>query len=357
MDIILVLLSLVLGGFFLYVSGDILVENSKRLGQRLKVDPILIGLTVVAFGTSAPELFVSVQSALSGQPDLALGNVVGSNITNVLLILGLSAVICPISISKRTIIKDIPVMIAASVLFLLLSLDLLISRFDAMLMLACMFIYLKYEINLAKKETEKFSTEHEAGSDNIKNNEIIYIIASLLGLMLGSKLLIYGATKIAMYLGISELVIGLTIVAVGTSLPEVVTSCIAAKKGESSIAIGNVVGSNIFNILTVMGAASFLKPVPVALAALSFDIPIMIFSALICLPIVMTEKVITKAEGKLLLGLYITYLVYLTLIAKEHASVPVLSEIMLVFILPLAALYYYQFRENKKSKQVDSCST
>ncbi len=219
--------------------------------------------------------------------------------------------------------------------------------------LKLMFLYLRYEINLAKSEKDKFSDiacDDGNNNTNSKNNEIMYIIFSLFGLMFGSKLLIYGATKVAVFLGISELVIGLTIVAVGTSLPEVVTSCIAAKKGESAIAVGNVVGSNIFNILVVMGVTSLLKPVSVAVAALSFDIPIMIFSALICLPIAMTEKTITKAEGKLLLALYFAYLIYLTLIAKEHASVPVISEIMLAFILPLAAFYYYQFRSNKNSK-------
>jgi len=352
MNSILIILSLVSGAAFLYIAGDILVENSKRLGLRLKIDPLVIGLTIVAFGTSAPELFVSAQGALTGQTDIALGNVVGSNTTNILLILGLSAIINPITIAKRTIVKDIPIMVATSFLLLLFSLDLVIGRLDGIILILGLILFCVYEIRLSKisKSIDTMEEIADVIEDSLPKNEIYYILGALVGLMFGSKLLIFGSTEIARSFGISELVIGLTIVALGTSLPEVVTSCLAAKKGESSIAIGNVVGSNIFNVLGVMGISSTLSPIPVPLAALSFDIPIMIFSSLICLPIVYTDKKITKSEGILLLGLYVFYIIYLILISKEHATVPVISEITLAFIIPLSLYYYLKSKKIWESK-------
>ncbi len=351
MSLILVLTSLIVGAFILFVAGDSLVDNAKSLGLKLKIDPMIIGLTVVSFGTSVPELFISAQGVLFGQSEIAIGNVVGSNITNVLLILGLSAALSPIKISKRTINKDIPVMIGVSMLFLLLSLDLVVSRLDGLVMFGLLIFLTRYEINSVKKskrEEVQIATEDVLESNGFQK-ELLYIFASLVALLIGSKLLIFGATEIARAFGISELVIGLTIVSIGTSLPEVVTSCVAARKGESELAIGNVVGSNILNVLGVMGICSMLKSVPVPLAALSFDIPILLFSAAACLPIVITDRKITRGEGLLLLGLYVSYIIYLILVAKDHASTPVISELLLVFILPLAAYYLFN---NKKSRRI-----
>lgn len=345
MNTLIILLSILLGGTLLFVCGDILVENAKRIALRFKIDPIVIGLTIVAFGTSAPELFVSVQSAWGGKSDIALGNVVGSNIVNILLILGVSAAISAIRVTRRSIQKDIPIMVGVSLLMLLLSLDLVISRIDGALLFILLISYIFFELktanNLEDADVVDPLVESISSTSTLKI-ESLGVIGSLIGLMAGSKLLIYGATEIALYMGISQLVIGLTIVAVGTSLPELITSCIAAKKGESAIALGNIIGSNIFNILGVLGISSILSPIPVPLAALSFDIPIMIFSSLICVPIIVTENKITKGEGLMLLAYYSVYIIYLTLLAKEHATIPIVSEIMLVFVLPFAAFYYFR---------------
>ena len=349
MDFFYIILSISTGAAILYFGGDVLVENSRRLGLRLKIDPMVIGLTIVAFGTSAPELFVSAQGALLGKTDLALGNVVGSNITNILLILGLSSIINPIKIVKRTYLKDIPIVVAVSVLLLILSLDLNISRIDGIILLFFFATYTILEIKQAKKNKNLVTTDEsiEILSTSSSKKEILLITASLLGLMLGSTIFIYGATKIALMFGISELVIGLTIVSVGTSLPEIVTSCVAAKRGENEIAVGNIIGSNIFNILSVMGITSLLYPVPVPLAALSFDMPIMIFSALACFPVVMTDLKIKRSEGILFLLFYIAYVTYLILISKEQANIPVVSEITLAFILPLALFYFKNLKVKK----------
>jgi len=240
-------------------------------------------------------------------------------------------------------------MVGVSLVFLFFSLDLVIGRVDGLIMFVCLIVYIWNEIKNSKVVTEDLSVGEirEIVEDTLPKNEGYYIVASLVGLMLGSKLLIFGATEIATSLGISELVIGLTIVAVGTSLPEIITSIIAAKKGESSIAIGNVVGSNIFNVLGVMGLSTMLTPVPVPLAALSFDIPIMIFSSLACLPIVLSEKRISRSEGFVLFSLYVLYVSYLILIAQEHASAPVLSEITLAFVIFLGASYYFDYKKRK----------
>lgn len=345
----IILLSILIGGALLFFAGDLLVENARTLGLRLRIDPMVIGLTIVAFGTSAPELFVSVQGALLGNSDLALGNVVGSNITNILLILGLSAWIKPITIVKRTYLKDIPIVVAVSVFLLILSLDLTISRIDGIILLIFLIAYTVLEIRQAKQDKNLVETEEslEILSKARSQKEIMMILVALVGLMIGSYFLIYGATQIATAFGVSELVIGLTIVAVGTSLPEIVTSCIAAKKGQSEIAVGNVIGSNIFNILGVMGTTATVKPVPVPLAALSFDMPIMIFSALACFPIVMTDHKIKRSEGIMLFLFYVAYVAFLILIAKQQASIPIVSEITLLFIVPMS-LYYLRRSKIKK---------
>jgi cation:H+ antiporter len=342
MTFFFIIASLALGGVVLFYSGDLLVEKSKTLGLYYRIDPMVIGVTIVAFGTSAPEFFVSAQGALLGQTDLAIGNVVGSNIGNILLILGLTATIASVPISRRSILKDIPLMLISSLLMLFVCLDLFISRVDGLVLFCFLIAILRYEIVkvVSKAQIDIINEEDVKSYDVDLRALILMIVASLVGLMVGANLLIWGATTLARIFGMSELVIGLTIVSIGTSLPELVTSCIAARKGETELAVGNIVGSNIFNILGVMGLTAIVCPVAVPPAALSFDIPIMILASLSCYLMAITGKVVTRGEGYLLLGFYLAYVLYLILLAKDHASIPVFSEITLFFAIPLIVYYW-----------------
>lgn len=288
----MVILLFSLGLLFLIVGAEILVRGASRLAVAAGISPLIIGLTVVAYGTSSPELAVSVMSAMSGQADIVLGNVVGSNIFNVLFILGVSALIVPLVVCQQLVRLDVPLMIAVSVLVLLISLDGTISRPDALVLLASLVaytIFLFWHNNWKNQESLANCRETNVPDKTLKSCavNVFLIVSGLFLLVFGSRWLIDGATVFALRLGVSELVIGLTIVAAGTSLPEVATSVIASIRGERDIAVGNVVGSNIFNILAVLGLSGLISPdgINVAPSALRFDIPVMIAVAAACLPI------------------------------------------------------------------------
>ncbi|RPJ16874.1 MAG: calcium/sodium antiporter [Desulfobacteraceae bacterium] len=332
----------VAGLILLIIGAEALVRGASRLAAVLGISPLVIGLTVVAFGTSSPELAVSIKSALSGQASIALGNVIGSNIFNVLFILGLAALIVPLVASRQLVRLDVPLMIALSVFALILSLDGIFSRIDGFMMVAGLFIYIWFSIYQSRKEgigtndaSEGLVTGKDKKSGWIKN--IAMVLVGLALLVLGSKWLVESAVSFATYLGISELVVGLTIIAAGTSLPEVVTSVIAAIRGERDIAIGNVVGSNIFNIMGVLGFAGIVAPagIEVSNAVIGFDMPVMIAVAFACLPIFFTGGMISRQEGALLLGYYVAYTLYLILAASQHDALPKFSAIMLFFVIPL----------------------
>lgn len=335
-----ILLLSVLG---LLIGGELLVSSSSKIALRLGMSSLLVGLTVVAFGTSAPELFISIQASLEGKGDIAIGNVVGSNICNTLLIIGVCALVAPLSVPSQLIRRELPIMFAASLLLLILGLDLEFSRVDGLILVSCLFGFLFFSVqgarrekrlNKAKKEEEDLESSDKAPM----TKSFLLVIVSLVLLAAGSKGFVHSASEIARWLGVSELVIGLTIVALGTSLPEVVTSVVATYRGQRDLAVGNVVGSNIFNILCVLGFCSAITPLQVPLAALSFDIPIMVFSALACIPIIYIDKLISRMDGLFLFAMYVLYILFLVLINKEHANVPVIGEIMLAFVLPLIAL-------------------
>ena len=331
---------------FLIIGAEALVRGASRLAAVLGISPLVIGLTVVAFGTSSPELAVSVKSALSGHANIALGNVVGSNIFNVLFILGLSALIVPLVVSQQLVRLDVPLMIALSVIVLILSLDENFSRAEGIMLVVGLAIYIWFLIYQSRRETiavkdeydKEFVTERHVKGNWIKN--IGLVLGGLVLLVFGSRWLVDSAVSFAKYLGVSELVIGLTIVAAGTSLPEVVTSVIAAIRGERDIAVGNVVGSNIFNIMGVLGFASIIAPtgIKVSTAVIGFDIPVMIAVALACLPIFFTGGVISRQEGALLLGYYVAYTLYLVLAASHHDTLPGFSAVMLYFVIPLTVV-------------------
>jgi cation:H+ antiporter len=341
-----VLALLILGLILLVVGAELLVRGASRLAAAVGISPLVVGLTVVAFGTSSPELAVSVQSALSGQADLALGNVVGSNIFNVLFILGLSALITPLIVSQQLVRLDVPVMIGVSVLLLLLSLDGVIGRWEGGLLFAGIVAYTWFLIRQSRRESAAAASSAGEvkgagrGMHGSWGRNAALVIGGLVLLVLGSRWLVNGAIELASSLGVSELVIGLTIVAAGTSLPEVATSVLASIRGERDIAVGNVVGSNIFNILAVLGFSGLVAPdgIEVVRSALAFDIPVMTAVALACLPIFFSGYLIARWEGALFMGYYVAYTVYLVIHSADHALVPAFQTAMLFFVVPLTVL-------------------
>lgn len=340
-------LLLVVGLVFLVSGAELLVRGASRLANAVGISPLVIGLTVVAYGTSAPEMVVSVMAGFSGQPDIAVGNVVGSNIFNVLFILGVSALIVPLIVSQQLIRLDVPIMIAASILTLVLGADESIGRVDGSILFAGVIAYTMFLIHQSRKENaaaqdefeKEFGTKKDAAPSSWIRN-VAFILAGLGFLVLGSKWLVNGAVSFAQLFGVSELVIGLTIVAAGTSLPEVATSIVAAIKGERDIAVGNVVGSNIFNILAVLGLSGLVTPegIVVSPGALAFDIPIMIIVAVACFPIFLTGSLIARWEGGLFLLYYVAYTAYLVLTASEHAALPAFEIAMTWFVIPLSVV-------------------
>ncbi|MDO8891359.1 MAG: calcium/sodium antiporter [Sulfurimicrobium sp.] len=342
-----VVVYLVLGLVLLVVGADLLVRGASRLALRFGISPLLIGLTVVAFGTSAPELAVSVQAGLSGQSGIAVGNIVGSNIFNVLMVLGFSALITPLVVSQQLVRIDVPLLIGASVLFLIMAFDGHIGFFDGLLLTGGIVVYIVFAIQQGRKESAAVEAEYEqefgGGNSPLLGRlpvQIGLIVGGLVLLVLGATWLVESAVSIARVLGVSEVIIGLTIVAAGTSLPELATSVVAAMRGERDIAVGNVVGSGLFNILAIAGIAAVVTPggLEVAPALIRFDIPVMVAVALACLPIFATGHLIARWEGALFLGYYMAYVLYLVLAATQHAALPAYSAAMLGFVLPLTAM-------------------
>jgi cation:H+ antiporter len=289
---------------------------------------------------------VTIGSAYRGEADLAVGNVVGSNIFNVLFILGLSAIVAPLVVARQLVRLDVPIMIAASLLALLLALDGEVGRLDGLVLFSGLVAYMVFLVRQSRRETARLEQEDAealGGAERTRASPVVNVVLILVGLgllVLGARWLVEGAVSIATALGVSELVIGLTVVAVGTSLPEVATSVLATLRGERDIAVGNVVGSNIFNLLAVLGLGSLVAPagVPVSPGALAFDIPVMIAVAVATLPIFFSGYVIARWEGAVFLGYYVAYTAYLVLNATGHAAAPAIATAMLWFVLPLTAL-------------------
>ena len=344
------ILLLMVGGLITLVAGaELLVRGSSRLAAALGISPLVIGLTIVAFGTSSPEMAVSVQSALSGQVEIAVGNVVGSNIFNILFILGLSSLIVPLIVAQQLVRLDVPLMIGVSVLVWLFSLNGLIERWEGVLLFAGIIVYTGFLIYQSRREKDKtvtaeYETEyalHEPRSWQRTVLNVVMAIGGLALLVLGARWFVDGAVDLARTLGLSELIIGLTIVAAGTSMPEVATSVVAALRGERDIAVGNVVGSNIFNILAVLGLTAIVAPgagVPVASGMLAIDMPFMIAVAVACLPICFTGHTIARWEGIVFLAYYVAYTVYLFLDATNHPNVTGYLNFMLLFVIPLTLI-------------------
>lgn len=317
---------LIIGLALLIVGGELLVRGASRLAIAAGISPLVVGLTVVAFSTSAPELAVNLQSALSGTPDLAIGNVVGSNIGNILFILGLSAIIAPLTVQQQLIRLDAPIMAGASVMLFVMALDGGISRTEGLTLFICILAYSALAIFVSKREARAVQQEYADQYDPPPNLRaipwwmaVLLVVAGVAALVIGGRWLVDSAVTVAKWLGLNELVIGLTIVAIGTSLPELVTSIIATRKGERDIAVGNVIGSNIFNIFSVLGVTASIAPagIPISASALRLDIPIMVGVALLCLPIFLNGSRVFRWEGALFVLLYLIYLIYIVLDALQ----------------------------------------
>jgi cation:H+ antiporter len=345
---ILIAIQFVAGIALLITGAEWLVRGASRLASALGMTPLVIGITVVAFGTSAPEFAVGALSVRSGHGDIALGNVVGSNIFNVLFILGLSALIVPHKVARQLVYWDVPVMIGVSGFLYLLAADGILGHLEALLLLAGCLLYTAWSIRQGRREESPLPQENPVQSKEVGNKgprdtsafHGLLVLGGLALLLLGARWLVSASTSIARASGLSELIIGLTIVSAGTSLPEVATSIVAAIRGERDIAVGNIVGSNLLNLLGVLGLSAVISPagIPVTPAALAFDIPVMFAVALVCLPIVFTRHRIARWEGALLLFYYAAYILYLVLDANGHDALPQYSETMLYFVLPVTAV-------------------
>lgn len=302
-DILLIVcgVAMVLGG------ADRLTEGAAALARRMHVPEIIIGLTIVAAGTSAPELFVSLVSALKGTPDMAMGNVIGSNTMNCMLIVGCAAMVAPMSISRNTVHKDIPFSVGASVLLIILGIDAFLGRFDGILLLLGFAAFMYYTLSQAKKnkveETETVKKQNSWLS-------AFYVVIGLTLLVVGSNIFVDAASRVAYALGLSEGVVGLTIVAGGTSLPELATSVVAARKGQSAIAIGNVIGSNVFNILLILGLTATICPMEIRGITI-VDLMMMLGSVSLVWLFSRTRYTVERWEGALLVGGFLVYLAWL----------------------------------------------
>lgn len=306
-------LVLLLGVVVLLVGADVMIRGARNIARALGISPLVIGLTVVAFGTSAPELFVSLAAAFQGNADVAVGNVIGSNTFNILVIIGLSCMVSKISIGSAVRWREMPIMIAVMLAFVLVSWDLVITRVEGMFLFCGILAYLfmNYRLVVGGKVKVEDVIEDIDELDQVSTNYMRnfgFVIAGLAGLIYGAELVVNQATFLARYFGISELVIGVTLVAAGTSLPELATTVLAALKGEPDLAVGNAIGSNIFNALCVIGATATVQPLTVNPQALAFDLPYMFFACLLVWPLMIWRRDLSRPEGGLMLAGYVSYI-------------------------------------------------
>ena len=307
---------LFLGGLgVLYFGAEWLVRGSARLAVSLGVSPIVVGLTVVSMGTSAPELMISVVASLGGNPDLAISNVMGSNLANVGLVLGISAIVRPLHVSTRVVTREVPVMILITVALLPLIWNLYIGRLEGLFLVTMLVAYLAYVLRAAKTEDidppreypdYKESTEGAVGlSARAMVRDAVFVVLGIVGLVLGAFAIRESAVALAQAMGISELIIGVTLVSIGTSLPELATCAVAAWRREADIAVGNILGSNVFNFAGVLGVTSIVAPLEISPEVVRFEYPAVMFITLLMVPIVRTRLVIRRREGVVLLSFYL----------------------------------------------------
>ncbi len=351
---------ILIGFVALVFGGEFLVRGASGLASLLRISALVIGLTVVAFGTSAPELAVSIQSSFNGKSELAIGNVVGSNIFNVLGILGCSAIIAPLVVSRQLIRFDVPFMVAASFMALGVSYDGNVSRAEGLFLFSMIVAYTGWLIIHSRRESKRNDRAAVANAADLATDAeeipgllspdtkpsgmlllklVGWIVVGLVLLSVGARVLVDGASTLAEAFGVSQLMIGLTIVAIGTSLPEAATSVMASMRGERDIAVGNVVGSNLFNIFSVMGLSACVSPIglPVSQTAIDFDLPVMIAVAVACLPVFMTRGVIARWEGAMFVFFYVIYTMYLIMTSGDKSPAAWFQTFLWV-VFPLAAI-------------------
>ncbi len=337
------LLLFIVGLAALTFGAELLVRGASRLALSFGLSPLVVGLTIVAFGTSAPEIAVAIEAVWAGQPDLIIGNVVGSNICNVLLILGLGALVAPLSVAGQVVRQEVPVMILVSALVIVLALNGIIGRIEGVFLFALLIVYVVFLVRQSRRASPREQAHYgeelpPSRWDHHWAVQAVLVLAGLALLVIGAGWLVDAAVAFALWLGVDELVIGLTVVAVGTSLPEIATSVMAAWRGERDMAVGNAVGSNVFNLLGCLGLGAMLSPegLPVAKAALDFDLWVMLAVAAACLPIFLARKRIARWEGVVFLAYYAAYLVYLVLDSTNSGMLKTFSFAMLGFVLPLS---------------------
>ena len=335
---------LFLAGLVLLILGaELLVRGASRLASALGIAPLIIGLTVVAFGTGSPELAIAVHSTFTGQVDIAVGNVIGSNIFNILFILGLSALITPLVVAHQLVRFDVPIMIAASALVLMMAADGAIAVLDGWVLFAGIVVYTWVLLRLGWRRTERDAGPAPAETGTRRTKWLTHLALIALGLVLlvfGSRWLVTGAIQIARAFQVSELVIALTIVAAGTSLPEVATSIVAGVRGQRDIAVGNVVGSNLYNLLMVLGFAAIVSGdgLAVPAGARHFDLPVMLAASIACLPIFLSYHRVSRWEGGLFFGYWAAYTAYVFLLAARHDALGPFSSVMSLFVIPLTVI-------------------
>jgi cation:H+ antiporter len=371
----------------LAAGGEVLVRGATGLARSFGIPAFVVGLLIVSVATSAPELAVTLQAALDGSPGMAVGNVVGSNIANILLILGICAVALPLAVHSQLIRTDIPVAIAFSGLVLVLALDGLLGRVDGAVLVIGLVVYAVATLAVARRRSwgTQVSYSEQAGGPDPAGTKVTVpdpaeakatvlvpaarrrpllalglVAAGVAMLVVGAKLLVTGATDAAVAMGVSDLVIGLTVVAVGTSLPELAASVVAVARGQRDLAVGNLVGSCLFNIGAVLGIAGIIAPdgVPVVPAAIRLDLPIMIAVTLTLVPVAFTGYAITRWEGAMFVAFYAAYVTYTLLDATGHDAVGAFSGVMLGFVIPitgvwLALLVGYEFGARRKRRSAN----
>ena len=309
---LLSVLLLIIGLAILVGGGELLVRGAASIALRLRLSPLVVGLTIVAFGTSAPELFISVQAALEGSPDLAMGNVIGSNICNLALVLGITAVITPVPVRSDSLKIDWPMTMGSSLLLYLIVRDNLINWPEGLLFLAILIAYTYFIIRRSRKKTksaEALAEELEVPAQTANPwKDVLFIALGTVGLALGSDWFVEGAKDIALSFGVSERIVGITVLALGTSLPELVTAVVAAIKQETDIALGNLMGSNIFNILSILGITSVIASIRVNDVIIHSDMIWMLLITFLILPMMLYRKVVKRVEGAILLAIYVYYI-------------------------------------------------
>lgn len=305
---------LIVGFLLLIFSGDFLVKGAVSIALKLRLSTLVIGMTIVSFGTSAPELLVSIKAALGGHPDISIGSVVGSNISNIALILGITALVFPITVSKATLRIDWPMMMLSTLLFVVVVMDGELSAWEGILFIVFLISFIVWLIRNSRKGSAVPAAVDEVNEEE-KNlplwKGIGLVGLGAGGLVLGADLMLKGAVEIARYYDVSERIIGLTIVAFGTSLPELITSCVAAFRKEADISIGNLIGSNIFNILAILGITSIIHPISVSSSIINSDNYILLGITFLVFPLMYFGKKLTRAKGLLLFFVYAAYLIYL----------------------------------------------